>query len=300
MKLIDFLPDSSEVIHYNIPHLPVSLEIKTLDLLSRHLLLSHWHEDIEILRVLHGSMKIMIGSEKHMLRARDCFIINSRQLHGFVRIPNETCLFQSIHIDLGIFVANKTLHLTLISPVFYRANNRYYKIAGTEARAAQLQALFDQLFRLEQERLPGYPLEMTAYLYHLLSFLYSEFHNESGASDDNDMDSLNNMVTFISRYYDKKIQLDDIARAGNMCRSRCCSFFKTYFDLTPNEFLVSYRLSISKDMLLTTDDKISHIAAACGFPHQSYFSKLFTAKYGYTPNDYRRQNIKDSPNWLGG
>ena len=294
MKLIDFLPDSSEVIHYNIPHLPVSLEIHTLDLLSRHLLLNHWHEDTEILRILHGSMKVIVGSEEHLLRTRDCIVITSRQLHRFVRIPNEACLFQSIHIDPGAFVENKALHFTLISPVFYQANNRYYLIRGTEERAIRLQTLLDQLFRLEQDRLPGYPLEMTANLYHLLSFIYAEFHNESGTSDDKDMDSLNNMVTFISRYYDKKIQLDDIARAGNMCRSRCCSFFKTYFDLTPNEFLVSYRLSISKDMLNTTDDKISQIAVACGFPHQSYFSKLFTAKYGYTPNEYRRQHIKDA------
>ena len=33
---------------------------------------------------------------------------------------------------------------------------------------------------------------------------------------------------------------------------------------------------------------INEIALTCGFSDQSYFSKVFSAKYGITPTDYRR------------
>lgn len=53
-----------------------------------------------------------------------------------------------------------------------------------------------------------------------------------------------------------------------------------------NEFLISK----AKTALLTTDDSISEIAYELGFNYPHYFSRLFKAKTGITPQEYRQQN----------
>ena len=41
-------------------------------------------------------------------------------------------------------------------------------------------------------------------------------------------------------------------------------------------------------MLENENASISEIALSCGFSDQSYFSKVFSATYGETPTEYRR------------
>ena len=53
-----------------------------------------------------------------------------------------------------------------------------------------------------------------------------------------------------------------------------------------NEFLVDK----AKDLLLGTQQSVSEIAYNLGFNYPHYFSRLFKAKTGITPNDYRSLN----------
>lgn len=53
-----------------------------------------------------------------------------------------------------------------------------------------------------------------------------------------------------------------------------------------NEFLVGR----AKTALLTTDSSISEIAYELGFNYPHYFSRLFKAKTGLTPQEFRQQN----------
>ena len=140
---------------------------------------------------------------------------------------------------------------------------------------------------------------MVSVLFQLLADMYYYYETcRPSPERKTENDAINSMMDFITRFYGNKIHLDDIARAGNVCRSKCCALFKSYLNLTPIEFLNAYRLSISKDMLISTNYRISVIAVSCGFPHQSYYTKLFLQKYGYTPNEYRLKNVQDSPNYF--
>ena len=63
------------------------------------------------------------------------------------------------------------------------------------------------------------------------------------------------------------------------------------------DYLLSLRINKACEMLQNTDYAISDIAMRCGFSSSSYFTKLFHAKSGVTPRQYRmmltRANIDD-------
>lgn len=58
-----------------------------------------------------------------------------------------------------------------------------------------------------------------------------------------------------------------------------------------HKYLISYRLQIAKNYLLTTQLDISEIAWRCGFCTTSYFIKLFRESTGITPKAYRKLQI---------
>ena len=98
------------------------------------------------------------------------------------------------------------------------------------------------------------------------------------------------ILLYIYKNYTQNISLNDIAESGNICRSKCCKLFKKYLNQTPIDFLNTYRLEISKSLLINSNLNITEIALNSGFNHLSYFSKLFYQKYNFTPKEYRKLN----------
>jgi AraC family cel operon transcriptional repressor len=74
--------------------------------------------------------------------------------------------------------------------------------------------------------------------------------------------------------------------------SRC---FKTYFGLTPTEWLNRERIKRAQLLLATSGISILEIAMECGFESQSYFHKQFREQVGKSPLQYRKQLYRVQP-----
>ncbi|MBQ9071501.1 MAG: PocR ligand-binding domain-containing protein [Clostridia bacterium] len=96
-------------------------------------------------------------------------------------------------------------------------------------------------------------------------------------------------MRYISENFTEHITVKDICDAVGYSKSTVLSAFKKEFSTTVNTYLTDMRLKRSKKMLENDDSTINEIALACGFSDQSYFSKVFSAKYGMTPTEYRRE-----------
>lgn len=55
------------------------------------------------------------------------------------------------------------------------------------------------------------------------------------------------------------------------------------------QYLIQYRISQARRMLLLTDGTIETVAESCGFSSPAYFSKCFRELSGETPGEYRRR-----------
>ena len=58
--------------------------------------------------------------------------------------------------------------------------------------------------------------------------------------------------------------------------------------------IVRLRIEEAKRLILSTNDKLSTIAAATGFCNASYFSKVFKGQTGLTPNAWRQHHVSPS------
>ena len=57
---------------------------------------------------------------------------------------------------------------------------------------------------------------------------------------------------------------------------------------------MTFCLKEAKYLLLHSDKTISSISENLGFTNRTHFYKLFKAKYGLTPNEYRKKHTTNT------
>ena len=98
------------------------------------------------------------------------------------------------------------------------------------------------------------------------------------------------MVTFIRAHYKEPLSLDQIADAGNVCKSSCSSLFRKYLSRSPVTYLTQYRLSRALELLLHTDMSITEISYEVGFNSAGYFAETFRKYYQRSPTEYAKMH----------
>lgn len=95
-------------------------------------------------------------------------------------------------------------------------------------------------------------------------------------------------LDYIKHYYDT-IKVNDVARYIGINRSYLTNIFKKKMGVSPQEYLLQYRLNKGCQLLLGTRLSIQEIAQKIGYDNPLTFSKMFKNTYGVSPRNYRLQ-----------
>ena len=92
----------------------------------------------------------------------------------------------------------------------------------------------------------------------------------------------------------QKISLDDVAAQISLSRSECSRFFKKQTGESMFDYLNSYRINKSIDLLRDTDMSIAEIASTVGFCSQSYYTDCFRKFKKITPKKYKELSSRQA------
>ena len=109
----------------------------------------------------------------------------------------------------------------------------------------------------------------------LTSFSYSEY-----------------AVRYINNHFSEKIRIQDLAKHIGFSRSYLVKLVKKETGMSPQEYLKEIRMRRASDLLSRSNDPVRSIAAECGYDDALTFSKVFKARFGINPRDYRMQHNK--------
>ncbi len=77
-----------------------------------------------------------------------------------------------------------------------------------------------------------------------------------------------------------------LAAMANMSIAQLERYFRKVFHLTPRQVPLKTRLDAAT-ALLVTHEKVTDLAALCGYTDHSAFTRQFKATVGLTPTEYR-------------
>ncbi|MGS1001116.1 helix-turn-helix domain-containing protein [Burkholderia glumae] len=97
---------------------------------------------------------------------------------------------------------------------------------------------------------------------------------------------LADVVRYIQSHYVQPLNLKQLAAMAGMSVAQLERYFHKVFHLTPRQVLLKTRLDAAT-ALLVTHEKVTDVAARCGYTDHSAFSRQFKATVGVTPTEYR-------------
>lgn len=89
----------------------------------------------------------------------------------------------------------------------------------------------------------------------------------------------------INKYIKTDYSLTDIINYMQQSQSKVKSLISRYFNITPQEYVISFRLYKAEQLLLL-GEPIQHVAEQFGYSNSGNFSNSFKAKYGLPPLQY--------------
>ena len=107
-------------------------------------------------------------------------------------------------------------------------------------------------------------------------------------------------LSYIADHYDSAVTVQDIADSINIDRTYLYKLFKKHLGISPQAYLLNYRIDKACDLLRTTARSVTDIAYSVGFRDYSDFSRQFKAHRKISPTTYRQMNGKTDEETLLG
>lgn len=208
-----------------------------------------------------------------------CYVIEKDTM--FLIRPGITCVYQADKDDpweyCWICIDGYDVENMLNNSGFDKVNPLFFDKSNGEVRNAMLNFIF-------------YFSKYKNNEYMLLSRLYNIFGHMKIQMKKQQAKSIHveKAIDYIYENYYKSITIIDIANYLGIDRTYLYRLFKEEYNMSPQKYLLNFRLKAAMNKLEGENMSIAEIAYSCGFNDASAFCHQFKKVYKDTPLNYRR------------
>jgi AraC-like DNA-binding protein len=254
----------------------------------------HWHQEMEIVYVLEGRMRIGINDELYALEAGDVLFVGSCELHHYEANP-QGC--HKIILQLGITAFDAFSDLIfgqrILTP-HLRAN------AGRDldGEDAALREAFKRHFSTIHEewrsRKIGHELVLKARISEIAALVVRRLPMEPYSAQERtkrleQLDRLNKVLKYIETEYAGDLSLGSAADIAGFSPTYFSRFFKEATGSTFVDYVNAFRANVAKRLLADGDDSVTGVAYRAGFNSIETFNRVFKKIHGRAPSSFRHK-----------
>ena len=246
----------------------------------------HFHQDIEIVYVLDGSLQIDYEDASYFLKTDDFLLINSNVRHEYS--SKEEVLFGSVFIDYTM--------LTEIfggEQLFFWCNSAAEKSESYEKMRYYIRQIFNQYQATEGQAIA---LKNSIY-YQLIYLITSDFIVKKGMQQYDSLrgiqdERMNEIMSYIMTRYNEPITLQELADRLYLSHAYLSKYIKKNFGMSFLKLLNNIRLEHAVSELIYSNKPILKVAMDNGFANLASFNQVFKESYRTTPAEYRLEMQK--------
>ncbi|MFC0512979.1 AraC family transcriptional regulator [Mucilaginibacter angelicae] len=252
----------------------------------------HAHPELELVFVIEGFGKRIIGNSVEPFEAGDMVFIGSKVPHVWLSDPvfyeKDSCLQSKVivtyfnpRVFIQIFDSVKAF-----GPIreMIRQSSKGIRIFGKTR-----DLIADQLSELSNSE--GF--KKVEGVIHMMNLISTSAEKSFIANEELDQydefypDRLNNVIKFIKDNLHRQISLQQVADIACMTEPSFCRFFKKKVKKNFSQFISELRIAHAKELLIQTDKPVNDIAYLCGFRTSSHFCYVFKEQSGQSPVQYK-------------
>lgn len=244
----------------------------------------HWHNHIELLFCLEGSLSVVVSGQTFLLHENEMILINTNTIHAsFSPTVNHVLCIQFplewLCTQIGQGYGQKWL-------IKLNSSN---EITGYD------QPLIDKLLKItavteRQNYNVMEKLELHGQIFLLLKMLMSyTIPVTKNTTEDPAFLFGTEMVSYINAHFQNKLSLQDISRHFGYSSEYCSRNFKKVLGINFKELLTSTRLNYAYDKIINSNDNLEEIALAAGFNTYRNMYNSFVKSYHTAPSQLREK-----------
>ena len=262
--------------------------------MSTALVIWHWHEELELIVVTEGMIRVGAGSVEKIIPAGDGCFINSNVAHAIWQVDSREGILHSIVFHPKLIGGRHSVYWQkYLKPLMENEKQQFISFDCMEPEDNKIISLIQSAWKAEADEAPGYEFEVRSLLSQIV-FMLSE--GKTGISysptskELRDMERTKLMIDFMESHFTDELTLKQISSVAALSEGESLRCFKRSTGLSPIQFLKEYRILRAAELIHSTNMQISEIAAQCGFLDMSYFAKSFKQIFNETPTNYRMRN----------
>lgn len=278
-----------EVVYSKYELVRVANHDRASSIASKHALLNHWHEELEITYNIEGRGVYYIDGRRIQGEPGRLIVINSESVHSIE--PDLSSIGDGIHAVT-----------VLLHPKFLEENFPKYKEflfandkQHTRPEIRDIMLKLSECGLRKEIRPHEYPFYVKGLLLQLLYYMQEEgmirreeaFSTEQCASIAN----LKKILTYVEKHYSEPIMQADVAERFHFTQQYFSRYFKKNTGITFTEYVMRYRVQQARKSLVESDKRILDIALENGFTDERRFITTFKKFYQETPFQYRKKLI---------
>jgi len=272
------------------PYFPIKIHRTPFNGYGTILFHHHWHEHIEFLFFVEGHAMIECNSVQMEVSAGDLVVVNSADLHHGICL-SEHLFYYAVIADTSLLQSHQVdaVEMKYITPITQKRISFQNKISNDPDVNSAVSSLIEEF----EKREFGYELAVKSYLYRLLTIMLRKYITRLLEPSEyqlrvKNLERFDPIYQYIEDNYDKKINVDDLAKQMNMSRFHFSRLFKELTSKTISDYVNFVRINKSEYLLRNTSMSVSEIALATGFNDVYYFSRLFKSYKNVSPSKIRR------------
>ncbi len=245
----------------------------------------HYHQNIDLLYVLEGSVQVVIDDKCYELKPEDMVLINSNKRHKF---ENSGGLL-AIRFAIDYYLLSQTIGTT---QMLFLCNSAVDKNSAYDKLRHQMKEIIRYYYNQGQSD----KCYLQSLYYQMLHILIANFMvktDEAKILFDNNAEKerISQIQSYIQGHYQAAISLNDLAEKMYLSTAYLSKYIKKKFGMTFVDYLNNIRLFHAVDELVYTNKSLTHIAMDNGFSTSSAFNKSFKKVFNMSPGEYRKSAI---------
>ncbi len=244
----------------------------------------HWHNSLELLFVVSGSVNITVAGHIHTLSTGDVILINANDPH---ELNADECIMAAVQIKLSLFDDRVVRR----SDLYFDCNSATDPSNPGLPKLKQIVAQFVKIYADNDE---GRMLRAKSLSYALMAELMTCFRVERTQNEQkhnpHQYERITRIVNYINEHCHEDISLQQLADQEFLSAPFLSKFFVRMMGMNFTAYLNQQRLSRAMGDLLEGDMTIEQVASRNGFANAQAFVQQFRKKYGVLPSQYRREH----------
>lgn len=241
----------------------------------------HFHQDIEILYILEGSLEVCFEEQKYFLEKEEFLLINSNVRHEY-------------HTDKELLIGSVFIDYTMLTEIFngeqilFLCNSAQEHTESYEKMRHYIRQIFNYYQSTEGQSIA---LKNSIY-YQLIYLITSDFIVKKGMLEYESLrgiqdERMNGILNYLTLNYKESITLKELAQRLYLSNAYLSKYISKNFGMNFLKLLNNIRVEHAVGELMHSDKTIIKIAMDNGFSNLASFNHAFKECYQLSPIEYR-------------